>query len=58
MSKKILLVEDTEDNRQILRDLLSTAGYDMIEGAAGCDDYVAQPFSPRQMLAKVREIIG
>ena len=24
----------------------------------GCDGYVAKPFSPRQMLAKVREIIG
>jgi two-component system, cell cycle response regulator DivK len=121
MSKKILVVEDTEDNRQILRDLLSAAGYDMIEAhdgaegvarasehrpdlilmdiqmpvmdgyeatrrikadpalksipviavtsyalsgdedkarAAGCDGYVAKPFSPRQMLAKVREIIG
>ena len=25
--------------------------------AAGCDDYVAKPFSPRQMLAKIREIL-
>ena len=121
MSKTILVVEDTEDNRRILRDLLSAAGYNMIEaydGAegvakasehkpdlilmdvqmpvmdgyeatrrikadpalktipviavtsyalsgdedkarkAGCDGYVAKPFSPRQMLAKVREIIG
>ena len=121
MSKKILLVEDTEDNRQILRDLLSMAGYDTIEArdgaegvakagehkpdlilmdiqmpvmdgyeatrrikadpalksipvvavtsyalsgdeakarAAGCDDYIAKPYSPRQMLAKVREILG
>ena len=121
MSKKILVVEDTEDNRQILRDLLGMAGYDMIEAhdgaegvamasehkpdlilmdiqmpvmdgyeatrrikadpalksipmiavtsyalsgdedkarAAGCDGYVAKPFSPRQMLAKVREILG
>ena len=23
--------------------------------AAGCDDYVAKPFSPRQLLAKIRE---
>ena len=37
MSKKILLVEDTEDNRQILRDLLSTAGYDMIEARDGTE---------------------
>ena len=121
MSKKILVVEDTEDNRQILRDLLSAAGYDMIEahdGAegvsqatehkpdlilmdiqmpvmdgyeatrrikadpelkaipivavtsyalsgdeqktrdAGCDAYIAKPYSPRQMLAKVREVLG
>ena len=121
MSKKILVVEDTEDNRQILRDLLGMAGYDMIEAhdgaegvaqatahkpdlilmdiqmpvmdgyeatrrikadpalksipviavtsyalsgdeektrAAGCDGYIAKPYSPRQMLAKVREILG
>ncbi len=121
MSKKILVVEDTEDNRQILRDLLGMAGYEMIEahdGAvgvamaeqhrpdlilmdiqmpvmdgyeatrrikaipalkaipvvavtsyalsgdeartreAGCDAYIAKPYSPRQMLAKIREIIG
>ena len=121
MSKKILVVEDAEDNRQILRDLFSMAGYDMIEAqdgaegvakatehkpdlilmdiqmpvmdgyeatrrikadpalkaipviavtsyalsgdedkarSAGCDGYIAKPFSPRLMLAKVREIIG
>ena len=120
-NKKILVVEDTEDNRQILRDLLGAAGYDMIEAndgaegvsqamahkpdlilmdiqmpvmdgyeatrrikadpalkaipivavtsyalsgdedkakAAGCDAYIAKPYSPRQMLAKVREILG
>jgi two-component system cell cycle response regulator DivK len=121
MPKKILVVEDAEDNRQILRDLLGMAGYDMVEahdGAqgvamaaehrpdlilmdiqmpvmdgyeatrqikanpelkaipimavtsyalsgdeqktrdAGCDAYIAKPYSPRQMLAKVREILG
>ena len=120
-NKKILVVEDTEDNRQILRDLLGMAGYDMIEAhdgaegvsqatehkpdlilmdiqmpvmdgyeatrrikadpelkaipivavtsyalsgdeekarAAGCDAYIAKPYSPRQMLAKVREVLG
>ena len=25
---------------------------------AGCDAYIAKPYSPRQMLAKVREILG
>ena len=120
MSKRILVVEDQEDNRLILRRLLSTAGYDLIEAAngedgvalalsqrpdlivmdiqlpvidgyeatrriksnaeirsipviavtsyalsgdetkaraAGCDAYVAKPFSPRQLLAKIREYL-
>ena len=117
---RILVVEDTPDNRQILRDLLTSAGYEVIEainGAegvaaaiehlpdlilmdiqlpvldgyeatrrikahtatakipiiavtsyalsgdetkareAGCDGYVAKPFSPRQLLARVREFL-
>ncbi|MBL0898563.1 MAG: response regulator [Reyranella sp.] len=121
MSKKILIIEDTEDNRQILRDLLGMAGYTLVEAGdgaegvakaaehrpdlilmdiqmpvmdgyeatrrikadpvlksipvvavtsyalsgdeaktreAGCDAYIAKPYSPRQMLAKVREILG
>jgi two-component system cell cycle response regulator DivK len=120
MSKRILVVEDTEDNRQIVRDLLSSAGYELIEAVdglegvataekeqpdlilmdiqlpgvdgyeatrriraipalaktpiiavtsyalsgdeaktreAGCDAYVAKPFSPRQLLAKIREFL-
>ncbi len=120
MTKCILVVEDQEDNRQILRDLLSTTDYEMIEAengqealdamvrkrpdlilmdiqlpvmdgyeatrrikanpdwqsipvivvtsyalsgdaekarAAGCDDYVTKPYSPRQLLAKIREFI-
>ena len=119
--KRVLVVEDTEDNRQIIRDLLTSAGYEMIEAVngeqgvamaaehrpdlilmdiqlpvldgyeatrriktnpalrhipiiavtsyalsgdeektreAGCDAYVAKPFSPRLLLAKVREFIG
>ena len=117
---RILVVEDTPDNRQILRDLLTSAGYEVIEAfngaegvaaaiehlpdlilmdiqlpvldgyeatrrikanaatakipiiavtsyalsgdeakaqAAGCDGYVAKPFSPRQLLARVREFL-
>jgi two-component system, cell cycle response regulator DivK len=120
MSKRVLIVEDQEDNRSILRDLLSTAGYELIEATngaegvelaqrerpdlilmdiqlpvvdgyeaarrikahadlksipiiavtsyalsgdeakarrAGCDGYVTKPFSPRQLLAKVREYL-
>ncbi len=121
MSKRILIVEDHEDNRRIMRDLLTSAGYDLLEaetgeegvslagthlpdlilidiqlpgldgyGAtrsirsnpalreipiiavssyalsgddvkaleAGCDAYVTKPFSPRALLAKIREYLG
>src|SRR5215813_9794060 len=35
MSKRILVIEDTEDNRQIVRDLLSSVGYELIEAVDG-----------------------
>jgi two-component system, cell cycle response regulator DivK len=35
MSKRILVVEDQEDNRQILRDLLGSVGYEMSEAWDG-----------------------
>jgi len=35
MNKTILVVEDQEDNRQILRDLLASAGFRMIEAHDG-----------------------
>jgi len=118
--KRILIIEDQEDNRAIMRDVLSTAGYALIEAVdgeegvklarserpdlilmdiqlplldgyeatrqiratedlksvpiiavtsyalsgeeaktreAGCDSYVAKPFSPRELLAKVRALL-
>jgi two-component system, cell cycle response regulator DivK len=118
MSKCILVVEDQEDNRRILRDLFANAGYELIEAesgeealtaltvrlpdlilmdiqlpimdgyettrriradpeskaipilavtsyalvgdedkalAAGCNDYVTKPYSPRALLAKVQQ---
>jgi two-component system cell cycle response regulator DivK len=116
MNKRVLVIEDQEDNRTILRDLLSSVGIEVLEAengvigvqtakdqqpdlilmdiqmpemdgyeasrqikavpalaavpiiavtsyalsgdddkarAAGCDDYVTKPFSPRLLLAKV-----
>ena len=35
MSKLILVVEDQEDNRRIMRDLLSSVGYEVIEAVTG-----------------------
>jgi two-component system cell cycle response regulator DivK len=120
VTKRILVIEDTEDNRRILRDLLTNAGFDVIEAAdgekgvaaamehrpdlilmdiqlpvidgyeatrriksdpqsrqipviavtsyalsgdeaktraAGCDGYIAKPYSPRQILAMVRDFL-
>jgi two-component system cell cycle response regulator DivK len=121
MSKRILVVEDTEDNRRILRDLLTAVGYEILEATdgatgvelaklhrpdlilmdiqlpvidgyeatrrikadpatrdipvvavtsyalagdedktrdAGCDGYIAKPYSPRQLLERVREFLA
>jgi two-component system cell cycle response regulator DivK len=121
MKKLILVVEDHVDNRRIIRDLLTGAGYDVIEAltgkqgvdlaeanqpalilmdiqlpdidgyeatrriktnpnlssipiiavtsyalsgddikayAAGCDAYVSKPFSPRELLARVRDFLA
>ena len=120
MSKRILVVEDQEDNRQIIRDMLTATDYEIIEAesgeqaleavakqrpdlilmdiqlpgidgyeatrrikadpalrsitiiavtsyalsgeeqkarAAGCDEYVPKPYSPRQLLAKIRQYL-
>jgi two-component system, cell cycle response regulator DivK len=46
MSKRILVVEDQEDLRAILRDLLSASGYTVIEAVDGADG-VAQAASER-----------
>src|SRR5215470_15763698 len=35
MSKCILVVEDQEENRHILRDMLGNAGYELIEAESG-----------------------
>src|SRR5262245_12934035 len=35
MSKRILVVEDQEDNRRIVRDLLTRSGYEIVEATTG-----------------------
>ena len=40
MSKRILIIEDQEDNRAILRDLLTASGYAFIEASDGMEGLV------------------
>jgi two-component system, cell cycle response regulator DivK len=35
MSQRILIIDDMEDNRRILRDLLTTGGYEVLEAETG-----------------------
>ena len=117
MSKRILVVEDQKDERQIIRDMLAATDYEIAEAedgeqalaavterrpdlilmdvqlpimdgyeatrrikadpalrsipiiavtsyveeqkarAAGCDEYVPEPYSPRELLAKIRQYL-
>jgi two-component system, cell cycle response regulator DivK len=121
MTKRILVVEDQEDNRQIIRDMLAQTDYEISEAEngeqalaeiakqrpdlilmdiqlpimdgytatrrikadpalrsipiiavtsyalsgedkkareAGCNDYIPKPYSPRELLAKVRQYLS
>ncbi len=46
MTKQILVIEDQEDNRAILRDLLNSVGFEVIEAVNG-EDGVAMAASER-----------
>lgn len=41
MSRRILIIEDHEDNRRILRDLLLSVGYELIEAVNGIEGVAA-----------------
>ncbi len=47
MSRRILVVEDQEDNRRILRDLLTSAGYEIIQAENGEERSLPQRGSGR-----------
>ena len=71
MSKRILVVENQKDDRQIIRDVLADTDYEITEAedgeqacgeeqkarAAGCDDFMPKPYSPHQLLAKIRNYL-
>jgi two-component system, cell cycle response regulator DivK len=55
MRGRILVVEDHEDNRRILRDLLTSKGYDMIEAENGVEALsVAESQRPDLILMDVQ----
>ncbi len=35
MSKRVLVVEDQEDNMQIMNDMLASAGYEVVNAVTG-----------------------
>ena len=41
MSTRILVIEDQEDNRHIVHDLLTSVGYEIIEACTGEDEVMA-----------------
>jgi two-component system cell cycle response regulator DivK len=46
MSKRVLVIEDTDDNRRILRDLLASAGYETSEAVDGIEGLAAARREP------------
>ncbi|MGQ0455560.1 MAG: response regulator [Hyphomicrobium sp.] len=55
MMKRILIVEDHEDNRRILRDLLTNAGYAFIEATTGLEGVtMAKAYRPSLILMDIQ----
>jgi two-component system cell cycle response regulator DivK len=55
MSKRILVIEDTEDNRQIIRDLLTSFDYELIEAVDGAEGVaMAQTHHPDLILMDIQ----
>jgi two-component system cell cycle response regulator DivK len=55
MRRTVLLVEDQEDNRRILRDLLASAGYDVREALSGEDGVrAAEEWRPDLILMDIQ----
>ena len=55
MTKRILVVEDQEDNRRILRDLLTSVGYELIEAVTGSEGVrLAQAHRPDLILMDIQ----
>ena len=55
MNKTILVIEDHEDNRRIMRDLLTSSGYEVIEAVTGEEGVTAaENYRPNLILMDVQ----
>jgi two-component system cell cycle response regulator DivK len=55
MRNAVLIIEDHEDNRRIIRDLLTSAGYEIIEAtSAGEGVTVAETYRPGLILMDIQ----
>src|ERR1700741_3721397 len=55
MSTRILVIEDTADNRQIIRDLLTSFDYELIEAGDGAEGVaMAQAHRPDLILMDIQ----
>ncbi len=54
MSKRVLVVEDQEDNMQIMNDMLASAGYQVIQAVTGIEGVaMAESHKPDLILMDV-----
>ncbi len=54
MSKRVLVVEDQEDNMQIMNDMLASAGYQVIKAVTGYEGVaMAESHQPDLILVAV-----
>jgi two-component system cell cycle response regulator DivK len=58
MSARILVIEDHEENRRILRDLLTSARYEMVEAATGEDGLQMAEASRPDVVLRDSELPG
>ena len=57
MSKRILVVEDQPDNRQIIRDMLAPTDYEITEAENGDHPFAVRPKGTARMsLLKLRAL--
>jgi two-component system, cell cycle response regulator DivK len=50
MTPRILVIEDNVDNREILRDLLTSVGYEIIEATTGQEGVCAAATQPPDLI--------